>query len=172
MVPFEKEACGVKLHSLLIFPVVVAAVIPLCAQEKPAPARADSAVVDSAIADSTAAGPGRPAGLKKKVIPIIRRSCSVAGCHEGKRPKAGLDLSGDDLGPTLLDVPSEQVKEILLIDSKDPDRSYMLMKVAGGKGIKGRKMPVGDVPALSAAENSLFADWVRSFGKAEIKTGP
>ncbi len=156
-----------KAHLFLILPAVVASFIPVLAQETPAPARADSVVVDS-----TAAGPGRLAGHEKEIISIVRRSCSVSGCHEGKRPKAGLDLSADDPGPTLLDVPSEQVKEILLIDSKDPDRSYMLMKIAGGKGIKGRKMPVGDVPALGAAEISLFADWVRSFGKAEIKTGP
>ena len=91
----------------------------------------------------------------------------VSGCHEGERPKANLDLSAEDLRPALLDVPSRQIKEILLIDSKDPGRSYMLMKVAGGEGIKGRKMPVGNVPGLSADEISLFADWVRSFGKGK-----
>jgi len=170
MVPFQKEACCMKLHSFLILAAVAAAaaaaVTLALAQEMPAQARADSA-----LADSAGAGPGRTAELEKEVIPVIRRSCSVSGCHEGKRPKAGLDLSANDLRPALIDVPSEQVKEILLIDSKDPERSYMLMKVAGGKEIKGRKMPVGDVPGLSAAEISLFADWVRSFGKAEIKTG-
>lgn len=151
-----------KLHSLLILAAVAAAVIPALAQEMPAPAR-----VDSALADSIAAGPGRIAALEKEILPVIRRSCSVSGCHEGERPKANLDLSADDLRPALLDVPSRQVKEIFLIDSKDPGRSYMLMKVAGGEGIKGRKMPVGNVPGLSAEEISLFADWVRSFGKGK-----
>lgn len=151
-----------KLHSLLILAAVAAAVIPVLAQEMPAPARADSA-----LADSAGAGSGRIAALKKEVIPVIRRSCSVSGCHEGERPKANLDLSADDLRPALLDVPSRQVKEVRLIDSKDPGRSYILMKVAGGEGIKGKKMPVGNVPGLSAEEISLFADWVRSFGKAE-----
>jgi hypothetical protein len=151
---------------LLILAAVAAAVIPVLAQEMPAPARADSAIADSAGAD-----PGRIAALEKEVIPVIRRSCSVSGCHEGERPKANLDLSANDLRPALLDVPSRQVKEIFLIDSKDPGRSYMLMKVAGGEGIKGRKMPVGNVPGLSAEEISLFADWVRNFGKAGIETG-
>ena len=153
-----------KLHYLLILAAVAVAVIPVLAQEMPA---------DSALADSATTDPGWIAALKleKEILPVIRRSCSVSGCHEGERPKANLDLSADDLRPALLDVPSRQVKEIFLIDSKDPGRSYMLMKVAGGEGIKGRKMPVGNVPGLSAEEISLFADWVRSFGKAEIKSG-
>ncbi len=151
-----------KLLSLLILAAVAAAVIPALAQEMPAPARADSAIVDS-----MAAGPGRTAALEKTIRPVIRRSCSVSGCHEGERPKANLDLSADDLRPALLDVPSRQIKEIFLVDSKDPGRSYMLMKVAGGEGIKGRKMPVGNVPGFSAEEISLFADWVRSFDKTE-----
>lgn len=154
-----------KLYSLLILAAVAAAVIPVLAQETPAPA-------DSALADSTGAAAGRKTALKleKEILPVIRRSCSVSGCHEGERPKANLDLSADDLRPALLDVPSRQVKEIFLIDSKDPGRSYMLMKVTGGEGIKGRKMPVGNVPGLSAEEISLFADWVRNFGRAEINS--
>lgn len=92
-------------------------------------------------------------------VPLIKKRCS--GCHNAKNPKAGLNLEPGMLVAAVKNVPSRQINALKLVDTRDPERSYFLMKIRGDKGIKGTRMPINAAP-FSAAEIERIEDWIRS----------
>ena len=94
-----------------------------------------------------------------KVREIFGRSCATSGCHGGEYPKMQLNLEADNVRANLIGIPSKQNGELMLIDTKDPSRSYLLLKIAGGEGIKGKKMPIMKKP-LTEEELSTVRIWV------------
>lgn len=102
------------------------------------------------------------AELDAKVIKIFSRSCATGGCHSGEHPKMELDLSAGALPASLVDVPARQAGDLKLIDSQDPAKSYLLLKLTGGKGMKGKKMPI-KAQELSAEELASVSAWVAWF---------
>ena len=61
----------------------------------------------------------------------------------------------------LIDVNSLQIDSLKLVDTKNPEKSYLLMKVRGDKGIVDQRMPV-DAPPLKAEEIEVVEKWVAS----------
>jgi mono/diheme cytochrome c family protein len=102
-----------------------------------------------------------------RTIALIDERC--AGCHGGKSPKMGLDLSSDGLVAAVKNVPSRQIDSLMLVDTRRPERSYILMKIRGEKGIKGSRMP-DDMPALSADEIRMIDRWIH--GISGFHRGP
>jgi mono/diheme cytochrome c family protein len=96
--------------------------------------------------------------FRAKTTALIAERC--AGCHGGKHPAMGLDLSPDSIVEAVKDVPSRQIDSLMLVDTRMPERSYILMKLRGDKGIKGSRMPDG-APALSADEIAMIDRWIR-----------
>jgi mono/diheme cytochrome c family protein len=97
--------------------------------------------------------------LDLKVQKIFDRSCATSGCHSGKNPKAGLSLEGEAVFADMAGVKSGQNAEMLLIDPENPSRSYLILKITGGEGMKGQKMPIMKKP-LTDEELSALKDWV------------
>ena len=100
--------------------------------------------------------------LDTKVREIFGRSCATSGCHGGENPKMQLSLEADDISKNMINIPSKQNDELMLIDTKDPSRSYLLLKVTDGEGIKGKKMPIMKKP-LTEEELSTIRMWVERF---------
>lgn len=105
------------------------------------------------------------AELDAKIAAIFTRSCATGGCHSGANPKMALDLSAKAIPASLVGVPAKQAGELMLIDTADPARSYLLLKLTGGKGMKGKKMPI-KAQALSAEELAAVSAWVAWFAGA------
>lgn len=91
-------------------------------------------------------------------VSLIKKRC--AGCHGAKNPKAGLNLEPGTLVAAVKDVPSRQINTLKLVDTRGPEKSYLMMKIRGDKGIKGTRMPIDAAP-FSAKELEQIEGWMR-----------
>jgi len=76
------------------------------------------------------------------------------GCHDDYSPSAGLDLTPTNSYDELLNQPSKQQEGALLVIPFDPDNSYLLQKMEGTEGIRGRAMSYG------TERNQIVRDWI------------
>ena len=85
----------------------------------------------------------------------------MAGCHRGAYPKKKLNLEPDKFLESVLNAPSQEINSLKMVDTKNPEKSYLLMKIRGDKGIKGSRMP-DDAPPLKKEEIKAIEDWIFS----------
>jgi hypothetical protein len=104
--------------------------------------------------------------LDMKVREIFEKSCASSGCHGGKHPKMQLSLEAEDIPENMIGVPAKQNGKLMLIDTEDPSKSYLLIKVIGGEGMKGKKMPIMKA-ALKEDELNAITEWVSRFGETD-----
>lgn len=90
---------------------------------------------------------------------IFATSCAFAGCHGAAGTQAGLNLTPGVAYGNLVDVASTQIPQIARVDPRNPDQSYLFMKVTGAGGIVGSRMPLGQ-PELSEAQKDLIRNWI------------
>ncbi len=128
--------------SAVIAIVAIGLVVPIQAQEK-------------------SVGEKQKEELQKKVTTIFKKHCATSGCHRGQNPKKKLHLEADKFVAATVDVPSLQIDSLKLVDTKSPEKSYLLMKVKGTKGIVGDRMPE-EAPPLKAEEIAAIEQWIRS----------
>lgn len=114
-------------------------------------------------ADTVSTG-SRKDELEIRVTEIFGKSCATSTCHGGEHPKMQLSLEAEEIPANMIGVPSKQNGELMLIDTKDPSLSYLLLKVTGGEGMKGKKMPVMLAP-LTDDELASVMTWVRGFAE-------
>ena len=101
------------------------------------------------------------AKLQKKVTSVFKTHCAVSGCHKGKYPKKKLTLEEDKFFEAIVNVNSLQVDSLKLVDTKQPEKSYLLMKVKGTEGIVDDRMPI-DAPPLVDEEIEVIEKWIQS----------
>ena len=106
--------------------------------------------------------------LQEKVASIFKKNCSVAGCHQGQYPKKKLNLEPDKFFNAIVDVPSLEVDSLKLVDTKNPESSYLLNKVKGETGIVGNRMP-DDAPPLKEEEIEIIENWLFSLAEKTEK---
>jgi hypothetical protein len=100
-------------------------------------------------------------GLQEEVKTILKRNCSVSDCHRGTYPRMYLNLEEDKFLKSLLNIPSQEIPSLKLVDKANPEKSYLLMKIKGDKAIVGRRMPL-DSPPLREDEIKIIEDWISS----------
>lgn len=108
--------------------------------------------------------PPPPADLIKLtagVSEIFQQSCATAGCHRGQYAKKQLNLEADKFMTALVDVVSKQVDSLKLVDRTNPQKSYLLMKIRGDKGMLADRMPI-DAPPLTSEALKTVEKWVQS----------
>lgn len=88
---------------------------------------------------------------------FFARFCT--SCHAGPSAPKGLDLSEDLAYDSLVGVPSAVRPTQLLVDPEYPEDSYLLVKLRGGQGMTGRRMP-RNRPARPDAEIELLRQWI------------
>jgi hypothetical protein len=109
-----------------------------------------------------ALGPdGAQSELQQKAGNVIKRNCSVAGCHMGKYPQMGLNMEPGKFPATVVDVPSTEKPSLKIIDSQNPETSYLLMKIKGNPEIVGKQMPLSRIPLPSESIQTI-EDWAKS----------
>ncbi len=106
--------------------------------------------------------------LTGKVSKLFKKHCSVAGCHRGAYPKKKLNLEDDKFEAATINVTSQQVDSLKLVDTSHPEKSYLLLKVKGGKGMMGDVMPE-EAPPLKQEEIELLENWISEVSKHEAK---
>jgi mono/diheme cytochrome c family protein len=96
------------------------------------------------------------------VLEIIKKRCS--GCHWGQSPSKGLNLEPGKI-QAVIDAPSKELPALKIIDTADPEASYLLKKVQGGSGIKGGRMPRFG-KKLPAADIEILKAWILGLKKS------
>jgi len=99
--------------------------------------------------------------MRSQVSAIFKADCSLAGCHRGAYPKKNLNLESDKFLKSVLNVTSQEIGTLKLVDAQNPEKSYLLMKIRKDKGIKGSRMPDG-APPLKKEEIKTIEDWIFS----------
>lgn len=90
---------------------------------------------------------------------ICKSNCATSGCHRGQYPKAKLNLEVERFYDTTVDIPSIQIESLKLVDTSDPEASYLLMKIRGDEGIKQNRMPFM-APPLTDDEIQTVRLWI------------
>lgn len=114
--------------------------------------------------DGTGDGDGVEGGglsFARDIEPEFRADCTM--CHHannGHIPDGGLDLNVDPLA-AILDVPSTQSQDMVLVEPGDHLYSYLWHKVNGTQSIadgSGSSMPLGGL--WTDEQIQLLADWI------------
>lgn len=100
----------------------------------------------------------------RNVKPIFDKNCAIPGCHSGRNPQAGMDLSTPFApGVGAVGVSSQEVPTLLRIKPGDPEGSYLVHKIQGTQaqvGGFGGRMPLTGPPFLSDEEIQLIRKWI------------
>jgi hypothetical protein len=80
-------------------------------------------------------------------------------CHKGALPDGNLKLSRSQSYKELVNVPSIDKPELMLVLPFQPDQSYLIHKLEGEPEIVGDLMPDGDSP-LSADQIEVIRRWI------------
>ncbi len=92
---------------------------------------------------------------------IFSRSCGVTGCHQGKYPAMNMSFEPDKIIGSTINVPSKEKPDLKIINTAEPIKSYLLMKIRGDKDIGGKRMPLNATP-LKDADIQAIQNWVNS----------
>lgn len=112
----------------------------------------------TALAQATAqTGKDIPAN----VIEIFKKNC--AGCHTAQRPSKGLSLIPSRVAD-VINSPSKEKPSLKLVDTADPEASYLLHKILGASDISGSRMPRGKKP-LAQADIDAIKAWIVGLNK-------
>lgn len=99
---------------------------------------------------------------------IFMNNCSLSGCHQGQFPPMGLNLGKDQFQDSLINVPSQEIPSLKLVNTQNPEQSYLLMKIRDSEGIVGKQMPLNS-PSLEPEEIFALQSWVHSLKGLDVK---
>lgn len=110
--------------------------------------------------------PAQALNVENDVAEILSKNCTTVGCHAGPYPAMGMNLEPESFRRSLLNVYSQEQKELRLVDTKNPEKSYMLMKIRGDDTIVGKRMPLNARP-LSEDAIKLIQEWILNLPEEE-----
>jgi hypothetical protein len=100
------------------------------------------------------------------VAKIFKTNCALSGCHGGAYPPLNLSLEKDKFLDSLVDKFSQEIKDLKLVDTINPEKSYLLMKLRGDKNIVGIRMPANS-PPLEKEAIRIIEEWIFSLESSE-----
>lgn len=101
-----------------------------------------------------------PSRVPADVATVFAKHC--VDCHKGQFAARGLSWEAPKI-EAAFDAPSREVPELKIIDTAAPESSYVLKKVRGEAGIKGKRMPPGK--ALAPETIRVLEDWILGLKK-------
>lgn len=82
-------------------------------------------------------------------------------CHTGRIPNISLNFAGGaDVYAQLVNVPSRQRPDLMLVAPGDPEHSYLIQKLEGRPGIVGLRMPRNGPPFLTEGQIRVVRRWI------------
>jgi hypothetical protein len=98
---------------------------------------------------------------------FLHKRCGY--CHGGRNPSQQLNLRDKaGLGAALVNVASLEKPELQLVAPGDPGNSYLLQKMHGDAGIKGRRMPLHR-KAVTPEIIQAVGDWIAAMKPGTAK---
>ena len=105
----------------------------------------------------------------EKVKDLFKRSCIK--CHGGSMPAQELNLEPAYLLDSTVNVTSLEQTNLKIIDTANPQNSYLLMKIKGEPTIAGKPMPLKNEP-LKDEEIKIIEEWIVSLQGTAGESGP
>jgi mono/diheme cytochrome c family protein len=99
--------------------------------------------------------------LPSAVRAVFRQHC--LDCHKGENPPRGLNLEPGRIAAAI-EAASKEKPLLKIIDSANPNESYLLKKVRGDSDIVGSRMPFGE-KALTPAKVEILKTWISGLKK-------
>ena len=93
---------------------------------------------------------------------IFTPTCAKAGCHAASAASGGLVLEAGRSHGELVGRPSTQAGGLDRVESGDPERSYLILKLRGAPEITGQRMPLDGPPYLTPGQIDGIAAWIRA----------
>lgn len=118
----------------------------------------DAAGNEDGNTSELAASTGSAVGFSSQVQPILTESCTGSGCHGGRMPAEGLDLTAVNAYDALVGVAATQCSERQRVAPGKPGSSYLINKLLGMDLCSGTRMPKGS--PLGQAEIQIIMDWI------------
>ena len=87
-----------------------------------------------------------------------RTAC--ANCHTGRLSVVSLNFRATDVYSQIVNVPSRERPELMLVAPGNPDASYLVHKIEGRPGIVGLRMPLNGPPYLTPGQISIIRRWI------------
>jgi hypothetical protein len=88
-----------------------------------------------------------------------RAAC--VNCHTGRIPNINLNFSaGIDAYALLVNVPSRERPNLMLVAPGDPENSYVIHKLEGRSSIVGLRMPRSGPPYLTDGQIRVIRRWI------------
>jgi hypothetical protein len=115
--------------------------------------------IGARVAASGAAAAGSMSDIELRIL--VPR-CATAGCHSGSPPAVSPRLEEGASWGAMVDVSSEELPSMDLVETGDPERSYLVLKLrgaAGAQGGSGLRMPPSAEP-LDEAELTGVETWI------------
>jgi hypothetical protein len=103
--------------------------------------------------------PGDGISFVAEIEPVLVDTCTGVGCHGFPISAAGLDLRLGNAYANLVNVPSSQCNNRLLVAPGQPNASYLMDKLQGVNLCFGTSMPKA-APSLSAAQLAAISEWI------------
>lgn len=141
--------------------LLVSATIPACGN-------GTTASTDAAPASAPDAAPAADAApaisFSSDVIPIFATRCSAAPqCHDSTTAVQGLDLTAPNAFKDIVNVPSTECQNRLIVAPGDPASSYLIDKLHGTNLCSGVRMPRGS--ALTDQQINIISAWISAGAK-------
>jgi hypothetical protein len=102
--------------------------------------------------------------LPSQVRSLLRQRCT--DCHAGENPPRGLNLEPGRIRAAI-DAESKERPPLKIIDSANPEASYILKKIRGDADIVGSRMPLSQ-KALTPAEVEILKAWINGLKKNSV----
>jgi len=88
-----------------------------------------------------------------------RTAC--VNCHTGRIPNININFTGGvDSYALLVNVPSRERPDLMLVAPGNPDASYLIQKLEGTSGIVGLRMPRNGPPYLTDGQIKVIRRWI------------
>jgi hypothetical protein len=92
---------------------------------------------------------------------LLWSRCALSGCHTPSDPTGGLDFLTDGLAERLVDVPSTTCPGELVVDSLDPDASFLLRRVSPDPACGDE--PISRMPLIGGHLDDAELDCLRAW---------
>lgn len=104
-------------------------------------------------------GGGNAVSFGTDVQPILTQNCATRGCHSGRMPQEGLDLSSGQSFDDLVGVSATQCGSRKRVVAGDPASSYLMQKLLGVDLCSGSQMPKAGM-GLPQVELDIIGGWI------------
>jgi hypothetical protein len=89
-----------------------------------------------------------------------RTACTNCHTSTGRNPAGGLNLNHDTAYDQIVNVPARAKPTAMRVVPGDPDNSYLFLKLTGGPGITGNRMPNNGPPYLTDGQILIVRRWI------------